>query len=250
MDASITLNDRGSREPVVAVVFAGGAGTRMGAAMPKQFLELNGKPVLAHVLELFERQPEVDRIRLVVQKEYISAAESLCREYGIGKLAGICEGGASAQESIYRGLLACREGGDGDDAIVLLHDGVRPYVLPEVISANIAGVRERGNAVTFTPCFETLVISEDGQRVSDIPPRRKSYAAQAPQSFRLGDILAAHERVRAMPGGYEDLVDQATICWKLGIPINLVPGNRGNVKITTPEDIISLEALLRREGGR
>ena len=106
MDASMntTLDDGRSREPVVAVVFAGGSGTRMGAAVPKQFLELNGKPVLAHVLELFERHPEVDRIRLVVQREYIAAAESLCRKYGIGKLAGVCEGGASAQESIYRGL--------------------------------------------------------------------------------------------------------------------------------------------------
>ena len=103
----------------------------------------------------------------------------------------------------------------------------------------------RDNAVTFTPCFETLVLSEDGQRISDIPPRRMSYSAQAPQSFRLGDILAAHEKIRKMPGGYTDMVDQATICWKLGIPINLVPGNRGNIKITTPEDICTLEALIK-----
>ena len=78
-----------------------------------------------------------------------------------------------------------------------------------------------------------------------MPYRKESYTAQAPQSFRLGEILAAHEKIRTRPEGYTDMVDQATICWTLGIPIHLVPGNRGNVKITTPEDIISLDALLK-----
>lgn len=226
----------------IAIVFAGGVGVRMGAQVPKQFLELNGKPVLAHTLELFERHREIDGIRIVASKDCFDRVRSIVSEYGITKCRGICEGGASAQESIYNGLVSAKA--DGLDTVVLLHDGVRPYVLPEVISANIASVRTRGNAVTFTPCYETLVISADGVCISDIPPRSMSYAAQAPQSFRLGDILAAHERVRATPEGYAGLVDQATLCWKLGIPINLVPGNRGNVKITTPEDIVTLEALL------
>lgn len=215
----------------------------MGAAIPKQFLVMNGKPVLAHTLALFQRHPEVDRIRLVVARRDFEQATTLVKEYGITKCVGLTEGGDSAQASIYNGLRA-EAAESAADTIVLLHDGVRPYITPEVISANIAGVKANGNAVTFTPCFETLVLSEDGKRICDIPPRRMSYSAQAPQSFRLGDILAAHEKVRAMPEGYTDMVDQATICWKLGIPINLVPGNRGNLKITTPEDIVMLEALL------
>lgn len=215
----------------------------MGAAIPKQFLVMNGKPVLAHTLALFQRHPEVDRIRLVAARRDFERAEALVKEFGITKCVGLTEGGDSAQASIYNGLKAESEESPAD-TIVLLHDGVRPYITPEVISANIAGVKANGNAITFTPCFETLVLSEDGRRISDIPPRRMSYSAQAPQSFRLGDILAAHEKIRAMSKGYTDMVDQATICWKLGIPINLVPGNRGNIKITTPEDIIMLEALL------
>lgn len=227
-----------------AIIFAGGVGVRMGAAVPKQFLVIAGKPVLAHTLELFEKHPEIDKIRVVAAKDCFGRVEEIVKKYQISKCCGINEGGASAQESIYNGLIAAAKD-DGSDTIVLLHDGVRPYITFEVISNNIKSVKERGNAVTFTPCYETLVVSEDGVHISDIPPRKMSYSAQAPQSFRLGDILVAHEKVRAMPEGYTDLVDQATLCWKLGIPINLVLGNRGNIKITTPEDICTLEALIK-----
>lgn len=231
----------------IAIIFAGGVGTRMGAAIPKQFLEICGKPVLAHTLWLFQAHPEIDAIQIVAAKDCVSRVEEIVRRYEISKCCEIAEGGETAQDSIYNGLKTVAAKHPAD-TIVLLHDGVRPYIKPEVISANIAGVKANGNAVTFTPCFETLVLSEDGQRISDIPPRRMSYSAQAPQSFRLGDILAAHEKIRQMPGGYTDMVDQATICWKLGIPINLVPGNRGNIKVTTPEDLLILEALISAVG--
>lgn len=233
----------------IAIVFAGGSGSRMGASVPKQFLELDGKPVLVHVLELFERHPLVDAIYIVTLRDHFSRVKDLVREYGIDKLRGMTAGGASAQESIYAGLkfAAAREPAD---SVVLLHDGVRPYVLPEVITANIRAVEKFGNAITYTSCYETIVLSEDGASVNAIPPRRMSYTAQAPQSFRLGEILKAHEKIRSGPGGYADLVDQATICFKLGIPVHLVPGNRGNVKVTTPEDLVTLDALLKwhREG--
>ena len=227
----------------LVIIFAGGVGARMGATIPKQFLEICGKPVLAHTLGLFQSHPEIGAILIVAAKDCFSRVEEIVRSHGISKCCGIAEGGASAQDSIYNGLRGAAEKYPSD-TIVLLHDGVRPYITPGVISANIASVKAKGNAVTFTPCFETLVLSEDGKRISDIPPRRMSYSAQAPQSFRLGDILAAHEKIRQMPDGYTDMVDQATICWKLGIPINLVPGNRGNVKVTTPEDLVTLEALI------
>lgn len=231
----------------LAIVFAAGVGSRMGSETPKQFLELAGKPVLAHALGLFEDHPLVDGIYLVVAETHTERVLEIVRQYGVSKFRGIVTGGASAQESIYAGLRFVAER-EGTDSVVLLHDGVRPYVLPEVITANIESVLARGNAVTYTPCYETIVLSRDGVEIRDIPVRRESYTAQAPQSFRLGDILAAHERIRARPEGYADMVDQATICFSLGIPVHLVPGNRGNVKITTPEDLITLDALLRWRG--
>ena len=233
----------------IAVVFAGGVGARMGASVPKQFLELDGKPVLAHTLGLFQDHPLIDGIVLVVAPEYFDDCRALAAKYGIAKPLTLAESGESAQDSIYSGLKAAAAKYPPETA-VLLHDGVRPYVLPEVITANIEAVAKFGSAVTYTPCYETIVLSKDGETISAMPYRMESYTAQAPQSFRLGDILAAHERIRARPEGYTDMVDQATICWTLGIPIHLVPGNRGNVKITTPEDIISLDALLKARAAK
>ena len=227
----------------VAIVFAGGVGARMGSEVPKQFLELNGKPVLVHALGIFQAHARVDKIVLVVAPGHFDKCRALAAEHGISKLHRLVAGGDSAQEAIYNGLRAAAEDFP-PETTVLLHDGVRPYLEPQVIDANIDGVAQFGNAVTYTPCYETIVLSEDGAGISALPYRRESYTAQAPQSFRLGDILAAHERIRARPGGYADMVDQATICWTLGIPIHLVRGNRGNVKITTPEDIVMLSALL------
>lgn len=228
----------------VAIIFAGGVGTRMGSEVPKQFLELNGKPVLAHTLGLFQAHPRIDRIVLVVSPKYFDDCRRLAGDYGVTKLHRLAACGDSAQESIYSGLRAAAEDFP-PETVVLLHDGVRPYLEPQVIDANIDAVEAFGSAVTYTPCYETIVLSKDGEQISAMPYRKESYTAQAPQSFRLGDILSAHERIRARPEGYTDMVDQATICWTLGIPIHLVRGNRGNVKITTPEDIVMLEALLR-----
>ena len=233
----------------IAVIFAGGVGTRMGSDIPKQFLELNGKPVLAHTLGLYQDHPLVNGIVLVVSPVYFDECRALAARYGITKPLLLAESGESAQDSIYSGLKAAAATYPSD-TVVLLHDGVRPYVLPEVITANIEAVAQFGNAVTYTPCYETIVLSKDGSTIHAMPYRKESYTAQAPQSFRLGDILKIHERIRARPQGYADMVDQATICWTLGVPIHLVPGNRGNVKITTPEDIVMLEALMEwRDNG-
>ena len=222
---------------------------RMGSDLPKQFLEMNGRPVLAHTLGIFERHPRIDKIVLVSARGYFDDCRELAAKYGITKLHAVVAGGDSAQESIYNGLKAASVDFP-PETVVLLHDGVRPYLEPQVIDANITGVEKFGNAVTYTPCYETIVLSKDEEKIDALPSRRESYTAQAPQSFRLGDILAAHEKIRARPEGYDDMVDQATICWTLGIPIHLIRGNRGNVKITTPEDIVMLEALLKWQGGR
>lgn len=221
----------------------------MGASVPKQFLDILGKPVLAHTLAIFQDHPCVDRIRIVAQREWFARTEEICREFGMTKFAGLAEGGETAQDSIYSGLLACaRE--DGEDAIVLVHDGVRPYVEAEVVARNVEAAREFGSAVTIVPCFETIVLSRDGATVDAMPRRNESYVAQAPQSFRVGDLLRAHEAIRRRPGRYDGMVDQATICKELGIPVHLVPGSRGNVKVTTKEDLLMLSALLAAKDGR
>ena len=122
------------------------------------------------------------------------------------------------------------------------------YVLSlfkSVIANNIATVKKYGNAITSTACYETIMISEDGIEIDSVPPRKDTYSAQAPQSFYLKDIIAAHDVVRATPTGYEGMVDACTIIRSQNIVAHIVEGNRGNIKVTTPEDVYMFRALLQ-----
>lgn len=227
----------------IAIIFAGGSGQRMGAGIPKQFLEINGKPVIIHTLEIFQYHPQIDMIYISVIEEYIIYMEDLVKTYGLSKVVKIIPGGDTAQDSIYKALTTARSDNDAKD-IVLLHDGVRPYVSYDVVSKNIECVRENGNAITSTPCFETILFSENGQVVEDVPLRKNLYCAQAPQSFFLGEIIEIHDTIKNRPEGYTDMVDACTILKFLNIPTHFIEGNRGNIKVTTPEDVYIFRALL------
>ncbi|MDR2935623.1 MAG: 2-C-methyl-D-erythritol 4-phosphate cytidylyltransferase [Candidatus Adiutrix sp.] len=229
------------------MIFAGGQGRRMGErfeARPKQFLLVNGKPILAHTLEIFQRHGSVDGIYLAVLADYMDYALEMAARYGLVKLRAVVAGGDTAQESIYNALCRARED-NPPDSVVLIHDGVRPVLADRVIDANIESVLRHGTAVTCTACQETILEAEDGLKVRHVPLRAHTFAAQAPQSFRLADVLAAHEAVRARPGGYAGLVDACTIYHVLGRPVRMVRGNRGNIKVTTPEDMYLLRAILQ-----
>jgi len=228
----------------VAIIFAGGMGFRMGADVPKQFIEIDGKPILVHTLLQFQFHTAIDRIYLVTQPEYHDYVRELAEQHGITKLAGLASGGDTAQDSIYNGLKKA-ETECPPDTVVLLHDGIRPFLAYDVITHNIETVREKGNAITATPCYQTVIVSKDGKLVDSVPYRKETFTAQAPQSFFLGDIIAAHDRIRARPEGYENMVDACTILRTLGIPVHMVEGNRGNIKVTTPEDVYLLRALFQ-----
>lgn len=228
----------------IAIIFAGGSGVRMGAGIPKQFLEINGKPVLVHTLQLFQYHDMIDKIYISTLKDYIPYVEELVGEYRLNKVAKVIPGGETAQDSIYNALKKAEEENSGED-IVLLHDGVRPFVSYEVISNNIQSVKEKGNGITCTACYETIMISKDGESVDSVPYRKETFAAQAPQSFYLKDIIRAHDAVRATETGYLNMVDACTIIRSQGIEAHMVPGNRGNIKVTTPEDVYMFRALLQ-----
>lgn len=229
----------------IAIIFAGGSGVRMGGGVPKQFLEINGKPILFHTLSLFEEHHKIDKIYLAVLQDYIPYVRALAREFHISKLADVIAGGSTAQDTIYRALTRAREDNPGD-SIVLIHDGVRPFVAYDVISNNIKSVKECGSAITSTPCYETVLISKDeGQTVDHLPYRKEAFTAQAPQSFRLDDIIAAHGAVRGNNPDYVDLIDSCTIMRSIGKTPHLVEGNQGNIKITTPTDVYMFRALLQ-----
>ena len=231
----------------IAIIFAGGVGQRLSNgenSLPKQFLKINDKPIIIHTLELFEEHDMIDKIYIAIHPDYYDYMQDLVKHYYITKTAGIVKGGATGQDSIYNALkLAQSE--NNDDSIVLIHDGVRPNITRDVISENINCAKTKGNAITCTSCFETILVSENGINPEHVPYRKHTYAAQAPQSFHLGEIIKAHETTRKTNPQYTDIVDSCTLFKTLNKPTYMIKGNRGNIKITTIEDLYILRALIR-----
>ena len=231
----------------IALIFAGGVGKRLNDkenSLPKQFLQINSKPIIVHTLEVFQRHPSIDKIYIAIHPNYVTYMEQLVDYYHITKVAGIVLGGKTGQDSIYNGLvLIAKE--NPSDSIVLIHDGVRPHIVPQVIDMNIENVKKYGTAITCASCQETILISMDSTHPDEVPPRKNAFAAQAPQSFRLDEILQAHETMRKTDPSYTNIVDSFTLFHTLGKPTHLVQGNRGNIKITTVEDLYLLRALIR-----
>lgn len=242
----------------IAVIFAGGVGSRMKTGgLPKQFLEVNDKPILIHTLSVFEQHDEIDGIVLVMVKDWVEYTQELLDKHGIKKVLTIVPGGATGQESIYRGLLATKEyvrGVEGDASeyktIVLLHDGVRPIIDAQLISDNIEGVKQHGSAITCVPCNETVVmVDDDGDRIIRTVERQKTRIAKAPQSFYLADILHAHERAILL--GRTDIVDSCTMMQLYGAVVpSVVPGSYDNIKVTTPGDYYTLKTILDVRDGK
>lgn len=231
----------------IAVIFAGGVGQRMSAnenSIPKQFLKINNKPIIIHTLELFQNHAEIDKIYIAIHPDYYDYMKKLVKYYYIDKVKGIVEGGKTGQDSIYNALkLAAAE--NDKNSLVLIHDGVRPNITKETISKNIYMAKEKGNAVTCTPCFETILISQNHINPQDVPYRKDTFAAQAPQTFHLGEVLDAHEIIRKQNPAYTNIIDTCTLYKTLDKQIYMVEGNKGNIKITTIEDLYLLRALIR-----
>ena len=228
----------------IAIIFAGGTGTRMGSGLPKQFLQINGKPILIHTLDNFQNSPYIDKIYIACKEEYIQLTKNQIDKFQITKVKCIVCGGRTGQDSIFNALSKAREE-NPDNSIVLIHDGVRPILTEEVIYANIENVKKYGSSITCTPCYETVILSSNGEKIDNVPSRDIVYTAQAPQSFFLGDILEAHNEMRKINPDYIDIVDSCSLLRKMGKEIYITEGNRGNIKVTTPEDFYILRALLQ-----
>ena len=230
----------------IAIIFAGGVGSRMGAKIPKQFLEYQKKPIIIHTIEAFENHPDITKIYIACKKELINELKGMIKKFGINKVKGIVPGGETGQDSIYNGLRAAAKENDGD-SIVLIHDGVRPNITSDLITRDIESVLKYGTAITCTRSIETPIISLNGQTVTEMKPREVSFTAKAPQCFYLKDILEGHKITRKTNPKYEGIIDSCTLMHKLGKEVHIVEGNRDNIKVTTPEDFNTLIALSLKE---
>ncbi|WP_449277062.1 IspD/TarI family cytidylyltransferase [Leucobacter sp. GX24907] len=217
----------------IAVVFAGGVGSRMkSSTRPKQFLEIHGRPVIVHTLEVFQEHPEIDAIAVSILPEYRSYFERLLSRYELDKVRWIVDGGATGQESRHKALSAVAAD-EGQDAVVLIHDGVRPLIDADLVSRNIHAVQQHGSAITCTKMTETVVV-EDGEGIGQVIPRDPLWTAQAPQSFKLADILGVYDQ--AVADGENDSIDSCTLMRNYGHQLHRVEGPRTNIKITTASD--------------
>ena len=225
----------------IAVIFAGGSGKRMNTvAKPKQFLELNGKPIIIYTIEQFDNLPDIDGIIVVCIEEWIPYMRKLITKFGITKVTEVVPGGATGQDSIYNGLV-CASQLYPDDSVVLIHDGVRPLVNERTILDCIRTTSECGSCITCIPTTETFVVrQEDG--ALKIPNRSDSLIARAPQCFLLKEILSAH--VRAREEGKHDFIDSCTMMNHYGYRLTTILGPMENIKITTPTDYFVFRALV------
>ena len=230
----------------IAVIFAGGIGSRMQTkdGTPKQFLEIEGVPILIHTLRNFQSHDEIEKIVLVMKDGYLERTRRLLTEYNISKVEKLVVGGETGQESIYHGLLAAKELSESDEDIVLVHDGVRLFIDEKLISDNIACVKKHGNAISCVKTTETFLVTDGEGKVKEIPVRDRSLVAKAPQSFYLKDLLAAHEKTLAE--GIHDSIDSCTLMYKYNQDLAVVMTDYDNIKITTPKDMALAESIYKK----
>ena len=227
----------------IALLIAGGSGNRMGQDIPKQFMHVDGIPVIIHTLKCFQQHPDIDSIAVVCLFGWETVLRAYANQFLIDKLKWIFPGGKTGMESIHNGIYGLKEAGCDDDDLVLIHDSVRPLLSQEIISNNIATCKAYGYAITGIQCREAILESEDGFVSSTSIPRDKLIRTQTPQTFRLSNIIKVHERASEL--GIKDSVASCTLIAEVGgIDMHIVPGSEKNIKITTVEDLEILKSLM------
>jgi len=243
----------GEGQKVTAIVPAAGSGLRMKGNVPKQFLLLNGLPILTYTLKVLELSPKIDEVILVAPESQVSFCQTeIVSKYHLKKVSKVIPGGKQRQDSVYEGLKAV----SADTEWVVVHDGVRPFVTRDMIESAIESAWEaKDGAVVAIPMRDTpKEVSSDlpaGQagRIIKTLDRQKLWLAQTPQVFRKSLFLKAHEEARSH-GIYG--TDDAVLVERLGGCIRIVPGSEENIKVTTPADLYLADAIIatRRSAGR
>lgn len=225
-------NEQASDE-VVAIVAAAGRSLRMGGP-DKLFAPLGGRPLLARTLAAFQHCPAVDRVVLVLAAESLAAGLALAEKEGLSKVRTVCPGGRRRQDSVREGLEVL-----STCAWVVVHDGARPLVTPQLIEEGLAAAQETGAAACALPARDTVKRVDAQGRILRTLDRHRLWLIQTPQVFRYDILRQAHQRSR------RPATDDAALVERLGHRVQVYPGSPRNLKVTTPEDLALAEALLR-----
>ncbi len=224
---------------VSVIIAAAGMSTRMGSRINKQFIAIDGKPILAHTIDKFEKCRYIDEIILVAKEEEIEyCRKEIVKKYKFNKVANIIRGGKERQDSVYNGLLALDEKTD----IVLTHDGARPFVKIENIEDGIKGTIDHGACVIGVPVTDTIKVVCENKTIDSTPQRSLLWAAQTPQCFFKHVLIKGYKN--AIADGFVG-TDDSSIVERIGYDVKMIMGSYENIKITTPEDIILAESFFK-----
>lgn len=224
-----------------AIILAAGKGSRMETDIPKQFIVIHNKPVLYYALKAFE-ESNIDEIILVTSEETKKyCSDNIVKKYGLKKVSCIVEGGSERFHSVLNGLKAI----DQSD-YVLIHDGARPLIDIEMINEVIEYVQNSGGCIVATPVKETIKKIDNNHYIEETPKRSSLWAAQTPQAFRYDELLEAYINMsKDKEFGSMEITDDASVYEKyIRKPVKIIEGSYGNIKITTPEDLIFAEKVI------
>lgn len=228
----------------IALLTAGGIGSRMQQDIPKQFMNIYDKPIIIYTMEAFQKHPDIDAIEVVCLDGWHDILRAYAKQFNITKLVGVVSGGKNGQESIKNGLMDLAKKYSPND-IVLIHDGNRPLVSQEIISDSIAKCIQYGVAIAAVPCVEAILQTEDGISSVKSIDRSELKRTQTPHAFRLEKILDLHKKAKEK--GIENSVASCTLMVELGEKVYFSAGSEKNFKITTISDIDMFKALLKTE---
>jgi 2-C-methyl-D-erythritol 4-phosphate cytidylyltransferase len=222
-----------------AVILSAGKGSRMKAEINKQFLLLQNKPVIVHVLEAFEKCSEIDEIIVVAASDELQYFQiNIIDKFNFNKVKGVIAGGLERQQSAYNGLKSISQ----DCEIVLIHDGARPFVSQQTIIDCINGARIYGAVSAGMPSKDTIKLVDENDMVTLTPPRDRVWQTQTPQAFKRTLIIEAHEI--AQNKGIT-ATDDTMLVEMLGYQVKMLAGSYENIKITTPDDLLLGEQLIK-----
>ena len=230
---------------IFGAILAGGTGTRMNlSTMPKQFLDLCGKPIIVHTVERYLKCERMDAVFLGVHADWIDYTKELIEKYLPEKASQvhIITGGVDRNDTLFRLIDAIEEVyGASDENVVLTHDSVRPFVTRRMLEENIEAVYKHGAVNTVSPAIDTIVVSDDGQTISDVPERATMFLGQCPQTFRISQLKQVYASLTEQER--KTLTEATKIYTMKGLPVYLVKGDVSNIKITTPADYRMAQAI-------
>ncbi len=225
----------------IALIIAGGSGQRMKQEIPKQFLNVNDKPVIVYTLEAFQTHPDIDKIGVVCLDGWHDILRAYARQYKIDKLDWIVSGGENGQGSIRNGVFEAERRYDGED-IILVHDAIRPLVSQEIISDCIVQCKKYGSAIVVTPCNTVVLRRGEGESSGEVVPRDQLAITQTPQAFSIKKLADAHRR--ALEKGITNSIASCMLMIELGEDVHFSIGAETNIKLTTQDDLKIFKALL------